>query len=210
MIERIYPLKIYWPRKIDIGDGKKELMNEVLNFSIRTLTVNQYQQLIRISKDLFDLDDNIIETCVVSAPDYFGPDYWSWDEVPAGIEIILCRKIRSLSGFADDIDPVTLAEVSSYTESPRFRTDLLILTAFDTYTLENLGDTQIANYMKLIELAKAKLFTLGFPPEAILDPEGYSQKLKPKTDPRTAVETYSTGKKGRSVEVENISYKTGR
>lgn len=210
MNNRIYPLTIYWPRKVDIGNGTKDVLHEVLNFRIKTLSIAEYQSVRRENPNAFDLEDSIISSYTVEYPEYFGQSLWSWDEVPAGIQSTLYKKILSLSGLQDDPDPIIVAEVNEYIDSDRFKSDLLIMTAFDSYTLENLESLHIANYLKLLRLAQVKLSRLGFPVDAILNPEEYDAAVAAKNNEKASgnrsVDTYETGKKGRYVELENISY----
>lgn len=148
------------------------------SFLVRTLSRREFRLWTSQFPHPDDFEDHLIRETVLRHPPEFRGRPWDWNEVFAGIAQRVVQEVLALSGFAEYPHPEIIGRTEAYLASPESHYDLLIMAAFDGYRLHELEDLSSEQFQKLVSQAQRKLYLIGLDPQAILDPEGYAQKLK--------------------------------
>lgn len=178
-----YPVVIHIQRGWEVAPNGLTVQPKVeeYRFEVRTLTRREYRRWTGEQLELLQFQDHLLEHAVVRHPATFHGAPWDWDRVYAGVVDQLLDEILWLSGFGPDgrgPHPLITQHAHAYLGDGQSNYDLMILCAFDAYKLEDLFDMHPEDWQKLAGQAQRKLYLLGLDPEAILDPEGYADRMK--------------------------------
>lgn len=147
-------------------------------FTVRTLSRREFRHWTTRFPDPVAFEDHLLREVVLEHPAEFRGRRWDWDDVFAGIVQRVVQEVLALSGFSETPHPEIVARAEQYLAGQESHYDLLIMSAFDSYKLEDIEALSAEQFHKLVGQASRKLYLIGLDPQAILDPEGYAQKLK--------------------------------
>ena len=131
-------------------------------FTYRGVTRAELEQLRYLYPNSMDLEDALVATCVVDAPEDF-----DFSTAPAGYTSQLAQKILDMAGLGDlEAQIKMLQHAREKARSAESAFDLMIMCAFPAYKLSDLKMLSPEDYFDLIAKSERALIEFGR-----LDPE---------------------------------------
>ena len=187
----LYPVTISLPRGW-VGNSRTIVPRfDTYDFTVRPISPRSFQSwrlqyrisawpLARANRtpNELEFEDRIVRESVVSHPELYNGQPWDWEQIAFGLHARLVEEILAYSGVLGHLHPTVMAQLNDYFNNERSKTDAVILTATDSYSLEQLDELGPFEYHRLSWMAQEKLKLIGIDPDIILDPQGYEKKVK--------------------------------
>lgn len=176
-----YPFTVQLERGHQIDHERLKVLRvyESYEFELRSLTRREFEFLRDKHPDMIDFRSAVLDLAVLRTPELFHGQPFAWDAFYAGLAEQVYQKILTLSGFivaGGSMDPDLIEPARRYLGSEEAKYDLLIMTAFKRYGLEDLLDIDPQLWHRLIGLAEAECRVMGLDPDTITNPGNIEKK----------------------------------
>lgn len=176
-----YPFRVQIENglRVDHAELKVLRIYETFDFELQSMTRAQFQQMEAQFPNKVDFQNAVLDQYVLKTPALFQGRPFVWDDFYAGLAAQVYQKILTLSGFivpGGTMDMDMIEPARQYLTSEEAKYDLLIMTAFPQYKLEDLLNMDPQYWHRLIGMAEAGCRIRDFDPELITNPGNIQRK----------------------------------